>query len=147
MGYVKRGNLSAVLRASGPEFDVDSFLRESAYAGASVYRRGEPRFPTKPESRKREESGITILVSNADFDDFPTQVQESIEFLEHNANEMMRLANYPGVIGVEIDFGVRWRETFTHSDWFPANLVKLAGICGIGLRVSHYPITDGTPES
>jgi hypothetical protein len=127
--------VSAVLRAFGPDFDVDAFLRESAYEGANAYHRGDPIFFSKPEGRKRDESGITILVSEAGLGDFPSQVNDAIEFFRRHDAE---------IISVVIDFGVEWGRSFTHSDLLPAALVILAGGSGVAIQVSHYPVSDDT---
>jgi hypothetical protein len=136
--------VSAVLRAFGPDFDVDAFLRESAYEGANAYHRGDPIFFSKPEGRKRDESGITILVSEAGLGDFPSQVNDAIEFFRRHDAEIIRMVKYPGVMSVVIDFGVEWGRSFTHSDLLPAALVILAGGSGVAIQVSHYPVSDDT---
>jgi hypothetical protein len=51
------------------------------------------------------------------------------------------LVGFPGVAGVVLDFGVAWRDVAARSNQFPADLVRLAGACGIALELSHYPFS------
>jgi hypothetical protein len=135
--------LAAVLRASGPEFDVDAFVADCAWNVAKVFHRGEALLPkAKPDGRKREESGLNVVVSDADFHQFNEQLTDAIEFLTKANAEVCRLVAFPGVTGVVLDFGIAWREGVAQSDLFPAELIRLAGACGIALQLSHYPVSD-----
>jgi hypothetical protein len=140
--------LSAVLRASGPDFDVDAFVADCDWNVAKVFYRGEALLPkTKPDGRKRDESGLNVVVSEADFHQFKEQLADAVEFLTESATEVRRLAAFPGVTGVVLDFGIAWRDVIAQSDQFPAELVRLAGSCGIALELSHYPVSDGEPAT
>jgi hypothetical protein len=86
---------------------------------------------------------LNVAVSEAGFHDFAAQVSDAVAFLlEHDA-EVRRLVGFPGVAGVVLDFGLAWRDVAAQSDEFPADLVRLAGACGIALGLSHYPVSDG----
>jgi hypothetical protein len=102
----------AVLRAYGPNFDVDEFLDGCTLPVCAVKRRGEPVFPaSQPNGPFREQSGVHVSVGDAEFDDFPKQVEEAISFLESNAEQLRRLVEFPGVEGdVELDFGIERRD-------------------------------------
>jgi hypothetical protein len=133
--------LAAVLRASGLEFDVDRFVAPCDWRIDKVFHRGEARGPTtRPGGRKNEESGLNVLVSDADFDRFAEQVRDAVAFLTDGAAEVRRLVTFPGVTGVVLDFGIAWRDVAAQSDQFPAELVRLAGASGIALELSHYPV-------
>jgi hypothetical protein len=82
-------------------------------------------------------------VSEADFHQFNGQLKDAVEFLTESAAEVRRLVAFPGVTGVVLDFGIAWRDVVAQSDQFPAELVRLAGTCGIALELSHYPVSDG----
>lgn len=70
--------MSAILRASGDQFDVDSFAKESSLTIYKIYRVGDPVRPTvEPEGRKRESSGLSVVVSEVDFDDYEQQFKEA----------------------------------------------------------------------
>ena len=93
--------MPAVLRAYGADFDVDAFLVAWPLPVCAVKRRGEPVLPTsQPNGRRHEESGVHLSASDADFGDFPRQVEETTEFLRANAEEIRRLCELPGVEGV-----------------------------------------------
>jgi hypothetical protein len=140
--------LAAVLRASGPDFDVDAFVAESDWSIAKVFHRGQALLPeTQPGGRKRAESGLNVVVSEADFHEFAEHVRDAIAFLTDDSAEVRRLVGFPGITGVVLDFGIAWRDAVAQSDRFPADLVRLAGACGIALEISHYPVSDGEPTA
>ena len=135
-----------MLRASGPDFDVDAFVAACDWHIAKVFRRGEPLLPaTRPDGRKHGQSGLNVVVSEAGFHQFAEQVRDAVEFLADGGDEVRRLVNFPGVAGVVLDFGIARRDVVAQSDQFPADLVRLAGACGIALELSHYPVGDGDP--
>lgn len=138
--------MSAVLRASGPDFDVDAFVADCDWNIAKVFHRGEARNPRRTE-RKCQESGLNVVVSVAGFHEFPKQLEDAVEFLTRSAAEVRRLVTFPGVTGVVLDFGIAWRDVAAQSDQFPAELVRLAGACGIGLELSHYPVSEDEPAA
>jgi hypothetical protein len=85
---------------------------------------------------------VNIRVSDADFDDLAQQVQDVIGFLGRYADDVRRLVAFPGVEGVDLDFGIRRRDVAGQYDSFPPGLVSLAGSLGLGLTISHYEISD-----
>lgn len=138
--------MSVVLRASGPNFDVDAFVPHDDWDIANFFRRGEPVLPdSQHDWGTRKESGLYIVVSDADMRDLPAQVADAIAFLSEYSDEIRRLVDFPGVEGVELDFGIERRDTATQYDRFPAELVRLAGACGLALELSQYPISDDEP--
>ncbi len=141
---VRGGELAAVLRASGPDFDVDAFVAECHWDINKVFHRGQPLLPkTQPDGGKIERSsGLNVIVSDTGLHEFAKQVEDAIAFLTKNAAEVQRLVSFPGVAYVVLDFGIAWRDVVAQSDQFPAALVRLAGACGIALEVSHYPVSN-----
>lgn len=132
--------MSAVLRAYGTDFDPDRFCSESGLRPCKLYRRGEPQLPrTKPEGRKKEQSGINIVVSDADFHEFPRQVEETLAFLEAHKDELSRLRSFPGIEVMTVDFGIERRDVIVQCDYLPPPLIRLAGELGIGIEISQYP--------
>ena len=140
--------MAAVLRASGPDFDVDAFVADCDWDVSKVYHRGEALLPrTQPHGRTHTESGLNIVVSDAGFDEFGDQIEDAIEFLRDNVLEVQKLVAFAGVTGAVLDFGIAWRDVVAQSDQFPSELVRLAGSCGIALELSHYPVSDGEPAA
>ena len=136
--------MSTILRAAGPAFDVDAFLPGCGLLIDRVYRRGEARFSrTKPGGTALETSGLTVLVSGAGLDDFAGQVRDATDFLSRHGAEVRRLVEVVGVDGVSLDFAIARRGEAAQVDGFPADLVRLAGACGIGLELSHYRVGQG----
>jgi len=133
--------LSAVLRASGENFDVDAFVAGCAWELDAIWRRGEPVFKTRPDGHTRVRSGLNYAVSVATFHEFAEQIEDAIAFLKEDGEEVRRLVAFDGVEGVVIDFGVAWCDVVAQSEEFPAQLVRLAGVCGISLGLSHYPVS------
>jgi hypothetical protein len=135
--------MSAVLRATGCDFDVDAFLRATTLKACGVHRRGEPRFPGKQtDSRRHERSGMNIVASDADFNEFTKQVAEATTFLLAQDEEIRRLVTFPGVEAVTLDFGIERRDVVVQSDHFSADLIRVAGALGLSLELSQYPPPD-----
>ena len=127
------------LRASGAHFDVDAFLQENDVTPAVVFRRGEPRFPaSQPNGPVLDSSGINIGVSDAEFGNLEQQTREALKFLADNFAVLKRLANYPGVDGLELDFAVNGGDAFVESYRFSPELLEPVGRLGITLCVSRY---------
>jgi hypothetical protein len=139
--------LSAVLRACGPDFDVDAFAADSAWSLGVTYRKGDRRRPAsaRPGGEVRDRSGFNMTVSEAGFDDLAAQVSDAVAFLRQHESEVVRLTRFPGVSDVAIDFGISGRDVAVQTDTFPAELVGLAGRCGIALTLSRYPADADQP--
>lgn len=130
--------MSCVLRATGSNFDVDSFLNGSTLKPLIIYHRGQTRFQdlkTQPDNQ----SGMNVSVSNREFSDLMGQIEDAIQFLSENANELRRLRSFAGVERLVMDFPIENREVAVQSDYFPAPLLSLMGELQINLIVSHYP--------
>ena len=133
-----------VLRASGTDFDPETFLDPSPFEPSKIYRRGDPRLPeSRPNGPRYDTSGINVAVSEAPWSDLPAQVADAERFLEANRAELERLVQSPGVTDLTLDFPIELRidgETVVAQfDRFPASLVRLAGTLGIALELSVYP--------
>ena len=138
--------MSAVLRAYGVGFDVDAFITGCCMPVCAVKRRGEPVYPaSQPNGRRHERSGIHVLASDADFDEFPRQVEEATAFLRANIEQLRRLMSFPGVEGVTLDFGITRRDVAVQCDHLPAELVQLAGSLGLAIELSQYSADEAPP--
>jgi hypothetical protein len=122
-----------VLRASGDDFQPETFLQGSSLSPCKVFRKGD----RKSESRSWDTSGITVVVSEAS-DDFAQQVADAIEFIKSNRAEMLRLQDSAGLEGMSLDFGVNRRKGFLQSHLFPPELIRLASELSLALEVSIY---------
>jgi hypothetical protein len=137
------------LRASGANFDVDAFVRESDIAPAAVFLRGQPQFPaSQPNGVVLDRSGINIGVSDAEFGDIERQSRDTLQFLAENLSEVERLRNYPGVEGLELDFAVTGNDDVSVESYrFAPELLGHIARLGITLCVSRYiPADDATQQ-
>ena len=125
-----------VLRAAGPDFQVDEFLKASTFTTCEVYSKGEAR---GRHGRLHEKSGLAVVVSEASADDLPKQIADATEFLERHREEIVRLQSHLGV-GEEarLDFGIWQRGEFGQYCYFPPKLLQLAGDLGVGIELSVY---------
>jgi hypothetical protein len=137
--------MSCVLRAIGVGFDVDGFLSDSDFAAAAVFRRGESRLPGAPDSPRLSASGFNLAIGQAGFEDLEGQIREAARFLNEQEDELRRLASYPGVEEVCLDFGVPRREVAAQNDVFPADLLWRLGALDIDLVLTHYAVAEKEP--
>ena len=128
--------MSCVLRVSGRDFDVDSFLNELALKPLVVSHRGEQQYPG---SRVEERSGMNLSVSEREFSDLPGQIEDAVRFLKQNAKELERLRDFQGVERIALDFPVQDRDVAVQRDTFPPELMSLMGTLRISLAISRYP--------
>ena len=129
--------MSCVLRASGADFDVDTFLNGSSLDALTVFRRGELQFTgSKIVSQY---SGMNISVSTREFSDLKGQIEDAVRFLSKHEEELRRLRDSQGLERMDLDFGIEERRAIFQSDSFPPDLLSLLGDSGIGLVVSRYP--------
>lgn len=132
--------MSCVLRASGSDFDPESFLADSELEplASPTYRRGEPKLARQPEGGTWQSSGFHVSVSEADFGDLPGQIRDAMRFLSEHEEEMRRLGGFEGVEAVCLDFAIDRKDVAVQSDVFDAELLWRAGALDIDLVVSHY---------
>ena len=126
--------MSCVLRATGSDFNVESFLDESTFAPCNVFLKGE----LKAKNHAWETNGLTLDVSAASFNNFIGQIHDAIKFLKENKRELVRLRNFNGLEEMSLDFGVERKNGFLQSSFFPPDLIALAGELGMGLELSIY---------
>ena len=100
------------------------------------WRRGEPR---TRRGEMHSTSGFSVVISEADFDAFETQVADAAEFLRKHLSAVAEVAAFDGVDNVVLDFGASMgRDTVAVFRVFPPTLVRLAADAGISLCVSCY---------
>ncbi len=134
--------MSCVLRASGANFEVDTFLASSPLEPLIVVHKGGERTRAGRRSAVHEPSGMNISVSTREFSDLSGQVEDAIRFMSDNKQELKRLRDFPAVERLDIDFPIQERDVVFQCDTFPSQLLGLMGELGIGLIVSRYPSPD-----
>ena len=136
--------MSCILRISGNAVDVDSLMAGCSLPANNVWRKGERR---TVGGKIQSTSGLSFVVSEADFDEFDAQVVDATKFLVQHLAEISRLAAFSGVDFALLDFGVSlYEDTVAISCHLPPALVRLAASAGLGLEVSYYATSD-EPES
>jgi hypothetical protein len=132
-----------VLRVTGKQFDPDKYLALSGLEAITVFHRGEPRFASSPEGKRRDHSGFHVAVSDASWEGVREQVKDAIAFLKKNEDAIRVLGSATGVEDIRLDFPVDLRidrvKVMAQFDYFPPELVSLAGAMGIGIEISVYP--------
>lgn len=118
--------MSCVLRISGP--DVKASLSKISL-----------------EPFRVENGAAHFDVSKADFDDFKTQIQDAISFLQAHRADVRLMMSEQAASGV-LDFAIEWRDVAAQFDNFPAALVREAGNLGLALELSHYPASEESDE-
>ena len=136
--------MGCVIRASGEDFLVDDFINKTSLIPCNVYRKGQPKFPTSKKNAKLcDTSGLNINVSDADFSDLAGQISEAILFLKKYKSALKILCQYEGVEDVRLDFGVEQREeAIIQYEYFPPELITLAGRLRMGIEISFYPSSE-----
>ena len=123
-------------RASGDEFDVDSFLIGSSLDVDEVYHKGKR---NGPKGKAQRFTGLSVWVSEDSFS-LKTQIPQVIAFLQENERELSRLAEFPGVTELLLDFAYERRAgAAIQSDRLPPELLTLAGGLGITIELTLYP--------
>jgi len=137
--------MSCVLRIIGKELKINDLLNIKLETD-SYWSKGEPRFSRKPEGEKHLDSGAIYLVSDAEFEEFDIQIKDAIEYLKENKNQIKSILSLPGLDGSSLDFGIVWRDVAVQSDYFPPELIKIAGELGLGIELSQYPPSEEDDE-
>ena len=135
-----------MLRISGGELNVDALVASTCLTSEAIHRRGDPRHSTRPGGKRFKTSGASFVVSEADFDQFRIQNEDAIAFLSENKQELQTLMAFPGIEDGCLDFGIFFRDVPAQCDHFPAELVAIAGVLGLGIELSQYCPRDGDKE-
>lgn len=132
-----------VLRVSGAQLDVDACLAAVGLEPLRVYRAGEPRRATRPDGPRNQQSGFNVEVSAAEMNDLDGQIRDACNFLRAHQAALSTVSGWPGVEDLRLDFAIELRigqaEVVAQFDYFPPELVRLAGALGLGLEMSLYP--------
>ena len=134
--------MSCILRVFGEHLDVEALLSKVTMKPDKIWRKGEPRFKTKPNGRVNEQSGVTFVASDADFLAPDKQLEDATRFLEEFHDEIVLLVEFEGVDHATLDFGIELRDVAVHCDFLSSRFLRGAASAGIEVELSHYPISD-----
>jgi hypothetical protein len=124
-----------VLRVSGTAFLVDAFLADSSLVARKVWHSGQRLQNGRPAATT---SGFNAVVSDAG--DLPTQVSETISFLQRHRVDLLRLCGIAEVDDLVLDFGIPQRNVAAQFEWIPSDLVRAAGEFGMSFALSLYAV-------
>ena len=126
------------LNFSGIRFDVDAFMHQCGILPDSSSRRGDASKRLYPCCDIK--SMCQFVVSEADFTDFKTQINDAIRFLNEHGEALSCWKDFEVDFEPRLDFGIQTRmfDVGVQIDSFPTELVKLAGRVGIGIMLSQY---------
>lgn len=127
--------IGCYLSASGEQFDVDTFLEDSSFDPDVVHYVGDK---TRLPGRFCENSGFAVYINDV-FGQLNVQIPPALQFLRDQQMELRRLVGFPGVTDVRIVFTYCPGNLPTRDEYFPPELLHLAGSLSIGITLSVYP--------
>ena len=131
-----------MFRVSGEYLDIEELVKAITLEPNRVWRKGEPRSESKPDSRVLSKSGASFIVSSADMDEFEIQLKEATDFIKNNIIQIQKIVGFNGVSEAVFDFGVELRDVAIHCDYLSPEFVRYAAEAGIGVELSHYPCVE-----
>lgn len=132
--------MSCMLRISGVDLDVTTVSSQHPLPGQIVWKKGEARVL---KGKFHVDSGVSVVVSDADLDQFDLQVKDATQFLELHSGTITDIVTFPGVEEVIFDFGIAlFEDRLASSSYLPPRFIQLAGNAGVGVMLSHYACSD-----
>jgi len=126
--------------ASGLNFDVDQYLRKSAFQPMTVFRKAEVPSKGNPKQMPQPDSGFAVKVSERS-EALPETAQKALTFLVTNEQNILRLREC-GVDNMLLDFGVE-QKGIQVSQYLPPELIVALGRFGMGLVFSSIQVPTG----
>lgn len=123
-----------VIRVLGDNFDPAAFLETVTINPTSIFRRGEVRAGRR---RASQTSGFTCELAAGAFE---SQIDAAIAWLKSHCDELKLISATPAVESAFVDFMYDCRlneeDNLIQRDFFPPELIQLAGKAGIGICIS-----------
>ena len=130
--------MSCVLHFSGDAADVSELQRLCPVEPCNVFEKGKPR-SSRPNSRVARTSGVSLVASEADFDQLEQQQAESLVFLKRHHATLQKMRAVEGVQSASIDFGVHMRNVIVQGDSFEPDLLAEIASLRMRLDLTQYP--------
>lgn len=121
-----------VLVASGVDFDVDEYLRESPFKPQHVYHKGETASKDRPEGELLTESGFVLVVGE---DEHPRLIERVVQALDYWDEELHALTD-AGADKMLLDFGVEQQTMLQRPQYLPPELITAMSRLEMGLVFS-----------
>lgn len=144
-------DMSCILRVSGSQLVPSVLLRGSPLAIDRQWNKGEPRRPRGPAAAMLQEyGGFTIVLSEADGDQVPGQIDDALAYLSANTTHLEPILAHESVESRYIDFAwwfpVDADGPAAQFCRFPVELLALCSRLGLGLEVSVYASAEEEHE-
>lgn len=136
----KLGQMGCILHFIGFDANVDRLKELSPVAPCRSFRRGEVR-STRPNSKLTATSGVTLLVSDADFEELERQLSDARSFLQTHASALKKMREVLGVERAGLDFGIAKRDVIVQVDIFPVDLIALLAEINCDLVLTQFPVS------
>lgn len=132
------------LVVTGEDLDIDSLLSKAKLRGFSRHYKGEAMFKSKPQGKKLTRSTAAMQTSKAGFEELEKQIKETIRYLSRHKEQLGLIKETKGVDFAFLDFGINLRidkrKVLMQCEFFPNELLQIAGELGLGVNLSIYPI-------
>lgn len=129
--------MSCVLRVSS-ELPVEPILDKLKLQADRTWRKGESR-PIRDEAHT--DFGFSIVVSEADFGAFESQIADAVTFLKLHLVPLQEISQVDGIC-LSIDFGVAGSANSGEFYRLSAELVALIAAVGAEIQISRYEVSD-----
>jgi hypothetical protein len=139
--------MSCILRVSGRDLIPADLLRGSSLAVDRQWNKGEPRRVRGSASAQlHEDSGFTLVLSEADGDEVPAQIADALAYLSANTRYLEPILSHRSIEARYIDFAwwfpVDADGPAAQACRFPVELLALCSKLGLALEVSVYATAE-----
>ncbi len=128
--------------ASGVDFDVDGYLRESPFEPSGIFHRGHVPKKGSPQKTPRPDSGFSVVISDSDQPGLGAVIDEALAFLKEHERDINALRK-AGADNLLLDFGVELRGEVQRSEYLPAEITRIVGRLGLGLVFTAVRLPEG----
>jgi hypothetical protein len=108
--------MGCVIHFTGHTVNVDDLVALCPVEPAVAFRKGE-RTSNRPNARLCATSGISVCVSDADFEDFEAQKADAVAFLAERQAALTKMRDMPGLQLASIDFWDRHAQRCGTVGW------------------------------
>lgn len=130
--------MGCVLHFFGDAADVEELQRLCPTVPCNVFRKGHPK-SARPAARVARTSGISVVASEAEFEELEQQQADALAFLRRHQAELQAMRSVQGVETASIDFGIYMRNVFVQGDSFEPDLLAAIASLEMRLVLSQYP--------
>ena len=130
--------MSCVLHFFGDAADVAELERLCPTDPCNVFRKGESK-SNRPNARMARTSDVSIVASDAEFEQLELQKAEALAFMRRHHSELQAMRSVQGVEVASIDFAITMRNVFVQGDSFEPDLLAEIASLKMRLVLSQYP--------